>query len=67
MIDKNLNVKIIDFGEFKQDTDLDYRKFDYERFIRDIRTWISEYGYKNLKYLYNYINDKYHEIIKNSI
>jgi serine/threonine protein kinase len=67
LIDKNLNVKIIDFGEFKQDTDLDYRKFDYERFIRDIRTWISEYGYKNLKYLYNYINDKYHEIIKNSI
>ena len=67
LIDKNLNVKIIDFGEFKQDTDLDYRKFDYERFIRDIRTWISEYGYENLKYLYNYINDKYHEIIKNSI
>jgi len=50
LIDKNLNVKIIDFGEFKQD--LDYRKFDYERFIRDIRTWISEYGYENLKYLY---------------
>ena len=67
LVDRNLNVKIIDFGEFNRDTDLDYRKFDYERFIRDINTWINQYGYKNLEYLHNYINDKYNQIIKDDL
>jgi len=36
-------------------------------FIRDIKTLIDKYGYVNLTYLYDYISDKYKEIMKNDI
>ena len=59
LVDTDFYVKIIDFGEYKEDTDIEYRKTDYKRFIRDITTWINEGGYINLEYLLNYINNPY--------